>query len=158
VSSESLPVRVRDATLEDADVIAEFNRRMATETEDYVLDPAVIGAGVRKGMAHPELCRYFVAEVEGRVVGTCMITYEFSDWRDGIIWWFQSVYVERESRGRGVFRAIYDHVEALAKADPEARSLRLYVMEDNHAAMRVYEAVGMVPLRYRVYKSDSPDL
>jgi len=153
-----MTITVRDATLDDADIIAEFNRCMADETEDYYLDPAVIGAGVRKGMAHPELCRYFVAEVAGRVVGTCMITYELSDWRNGIIWWFQSVYVEQAHRGQGVFRAIYDHVEALATADPEAKSLRLYVMEDNDTAMRVYEAVGMVPLRYRVYKTELPDV
>lgn len=156
MSNESPGVSVRDATLDDADVIAGFNQRMARETEDYDLASEIIGAGVRKGMAHPELCRYFVAGIDGRVVGTCMVTYELSDWRDGIIWWFQSVYVEKEHRGRGVWRAMFDHVEALARADPEARSLRLYVREDNHRAIRAYEAVGMVPLRYRVFKTDSP--
>ena len=158
MSKDSSPVTVRDATIEDADVIADFNIKMAVETEDYVLEPAVIGAGVRKGMARPDLCRYFVAEVDGRVVGTCMITYELSDWRNGLLWWIQSVYVDKEYRGRGIFRALYHYVERLATEDPEVHGLRLYVMENNHTAMRTYEAMGMSEMPYRVYKTDSPDV
>lgn len=154
MSSNSLPVRVRDATMDDADDIAAFNRRMAQETEGKALEAEVIGAGVRRGLSRPDLCRYFVAGIGGEVVGTCMITYELTDWRDGLLWWFQSVYVAPEHRGRGVFRALYRHVEALAKTDPEARGLRLYVIDTNYAAMRAYEAVGMSPSDYRVYELD----
>lgn len=154
MTSESSDIHVRDAGMGDADVIAAFNRRMAEETEGKALEAAVIGAGVRKGLSRPQLCRYFVAEIDGAVVGTCMVTYELTDWRDGLLWWFQSVYVAPEHRGRGVFRALYRHVEALAKADPEARGLRLYVVETNERAMRAYEAVGMSPSDYRVYELD----
>jgi ribosomal protein S18 acetylase RimI-like enzyme len=154
VTAEPPLIVVREAAREDADVIVDFNRRMAEETEGKTLDPSVISAGVRMGLSRPHLCRYFVAEIEGEPVGTCMITYELTDWRNGLLWWFQSVYVLPAHRGQGVFRSLYRHVETLAQADPEARGLRLYVMDDNHAARDTYRAVGMSESRYRVYERD----
>ncbi|MFW5921131.1 MAG: GNAT family N-acetyltransferase, partial [Polyangiales bacterium] len=88
-----MDVRVRDAAPADAPVIMELNQRLALETEGKRLDPEVIGPGVRRAFEHPELCRYFVADADGRVVGQTMITYELTDWRDGLLWWIQSVYV-----------------------------------------------------------------
>jgi GNAT superfamily N-acetyltransferase len=154
MTRDPLPVTVRDAVDDDAGTIVAFNQAMAEETEGKALDAAVVGAGVRMGLSRPQLCRYFLAEVNGRPVGTCMVTYELSDWRNGLLWWFQSVYVDSEYRGRGVFRALYRHVEALATADPQSRGLRLYVMSDNRAAIKAYEALGMSPSGYRVYQRD----
>ncbi len=152
---ESQPhIVVRDADPRDLSDIVDFNRRLALESEEKILDVAVVTAGVRRGFSHPELCRYFVAEIDGKVVGTTMITVELTDWRDGVLWWLQSVYVETSARRAGVFRALYKHIAERARHDRDVRGLRLYVHHANHRAMRVYEAMGMAKAEYEFYEHD----
>lgn len=147
-------IHVRDAGVHDIDRIVEWNLRLAEESEDKSLDRMVLAEGVRRGMQRPELCRYFVAELDGTPVGTTMLTYELTDWRCGLIWWLQSVYVEVGARQRGVFRAIYAYIESLAREEPEVRGLRLYVRFDNERARKTYEAMGMSPSGYEVFEQD----
>src|SRR5262245_1410252 len=129
---------VRPAVPADAPVIADYNLRLARETEHRSLDPAVLARGVDRVLADPARGRYFVAEEGGRVVGQLLLTYEWSDWRDGWIWWIQSVYVQADARRGGVFRALYDHVARSAEEGPDVVALRLYVERDNHAAQATY--------------------
>ena len=150
-------ILVRDAALDDAEFIADCNCRLAGETEDKTLDREVLISGIRRGMVSVELCRYFVAEVGGRRAGTTMLTYEFTDWRDGVIWWLQSAYVCEDFRNQGVFRAVYHHIETLARRSPEVRGLRLYVRSDNERAMKTYRAMGMEPSGYEVFEKDWAD-
>src|SRR3954463_13655625 len=117
---------VRSARVSDADVLADYNVRMARETEAMARDPATVGRGVRAVLADPSKGTYFVAEVDGRVVGQLMITHEWSDWRDGDIWWIQSVYVHPEHRKVGAFKALYRHAEQQA-CRAGAVGIRLYV-------------------------------
>jgi GNAT superfamily N-acetyltransferase len=145
-----MSVAVRRAGPGDAAVIAEFNRRLAEETEGKALDPAVLRAGVEAGLADEAKALYFVAEDGGAVVGQLMLTREWSDWRNGWMWWIQSVYVRPEARRRGVFRALFRHVHQAALRDPEVIGLRLYVERDNHIAQRTYEQLGMQPTGYFV--------
>jgi GNAT superfamily N-acetyltransferase len=147
-------ITVRDANEHDVGLIVSCNNRLALESEGRVIDDATLTGGVRRGLAHPELCRYFIASVDGRPVGTTMVTYELTDWRDGVLWWLQSVYIEPGYRRLGVFRAIYHHIEALARREPDVRGLRLYVHRDNTRAMKTYEAVGMTKAEYEVYEHD----
>ncbi len=143
---------VRRAVAADAPAVVEFNRRLAAETEGKTLDPAVVAAGVAAGLADPDKAVYFVAEEAGAVVGLLMYTREWSDWRNGWLWWIQSVYVRAEARRRGVFRALYDHVHRLAVDDPAVVGLRLYMEENNHVAARTYRGVGMEPAGYVVFQ------
>ena len=145
---------VRDATPDDSEFIADCNCRLAEESEHKTLDRLVLDSGIRRGMGNPAMCRYFVAEVNGRRAGMTMLTYELTDWRDGVIWWLQSVYVFEEFRHRGVFRALYDHIERLARRSPEVRGLRLYVRTDNERAVKTYRAMGMEPTGYEVLEKD----
>jgi GNAT superfamily N-acetyltransferase len=147
-------IRIRDAGPSDADYIVECNLRLAEETEDKALDRDVLARGVARGLASPELCRYFVAEVDGRIAGTTMLTFELTDWRCGVIWWLQSVYIEPDMRRHGVFRAIYRHISGIARADADVRGLRLYVRHDNERARRTYEAMGMSHSGYDVFEDD----
>ncbi|MCH7651197.1 MAG: GNAT family N-acetyltransferase, partial [Nitrospinae bacterium] len=94
----SHPIRIREGRPEDAPVLAEYNRRMALETEDKELDSETVSRGVAQGLRQPDKCRYFVAESGDQVVGQAMVTYEWSDWRNGLWWWIQSVYVHPEYR------------------------------------------------------------
>jgi ribosomal protein S18 acetylase RimI-like enzyme len=143
---------VRTAVAADAPVIVEFNQRLASETESKTLDPAVVSAGVAAGLADPDKAAYYVAEEDGVVVGLLMVTREWSDWRNGWLWWIQSVYVRAAARRRGVFRSLYDHVYRMASADPAVIGLRLYMEENNHTAARTYRGVGMEPAGYVVFQ------
>ncbi len=148
-------IRIRDATEADAGVVAEFNARLATETEGKTLGRDRLNPGVRAILADPAgRGRYFLAEIGDEVVGQLAVTYEWSDWRNGWFWWFQSVYVRPESRQAGVFTAMYDHVLSLARDRDDVCGLRLYVDDRNSAAQAVYAARGMARAGYQVMELD----
>ena len=138
-----MTLRIRRATPADAKVIVEFNTRLALETEGKALDPAVVGAGVVAALADPHKAIYFVAEENDVTLGQLSLTLEWSDWRNGWLWWFQSVYVRDDARRRGVFRALYEHVHQAARQDPTVIGLRLYVERENRAAQQTYLRLGM---------------
>jgi GNAT superfamily N-acetyltransferase len=144
---------IRLARLADAEVIADFNRFLAHETESITLDPPTVLAGVRALLADPMKGRYFVAEAGGEVIGQVMHTYEWSDWRNATFWWLQSVYVRADWRGRGVFKSLFRHVTGLATSTPGICGVRLYVEEHNHRAREVYRRLGLNPAGYLVLGS-----
>ena len=149
-----MDIRIREATLADAPVIADFNMHLARESEDLKLDLPTVQAGVDAMLKDRAKGLYFVAESGGAVVAQTMITYEWSDWRNGNIWWIQSVYVEPEFRRAGIFRSLFSHLQALAQAREEVCSLRLYVHGDNTRACQSYERLGMTRTRYEVFELD----
>jgi ribosomal protein S18 acetylase RimI-like enzyme len=146
------PVNVRRADPRDAAALVEFNLAMARETESKELAPEVLSAGVRRFIERPHFGFYLVAEDGGRAVGSLMVTYEWSDWRDGLFWWIQSVYVLPTHRRRGVYRRLYEHVKQLAAAEPDVRGFRLYVEKENRAAQSTYERLGMSETHYLMYE------
>lgn len=141
---------VRPATPDDVEVVCLFNRLLARESEGKELDAERLRRGVVAGLADPAKGRYFLAEVDGAVVGQLAITYEWSDWRCGWFWWLQSVYVRSEYRRRGIFRALLEHVQTAARRDPEVCGVRLYVERDNAAAHAVYQRHGLDWTNYLV--------
>jgi len=153
MKTQNSGLRIRDASTADADVLADFNSRMAEETEGRTLDQAVVGPGVAALLADSDKGRYWVAEIDGMVVGQLMVTYEWSDWRNGTLWWIQSVYIHPSFRRQGVFSALYQHVESLALAEPDVCGLRLYVEQGNTRAQRTYKKLGMVNPSYLVMES-----
>ena len=144
---------IRTASDEDADAIAAFNVAMARETEHRELNLDVVRRGVRGLLDRPHFGFYLVATVAGQVVASLMVTYEWSDWRNGCFWWIQSLYVVPEYRRRGVFRQMYAHLEEATHRDEMACGLRLYVEESNALARRTYETLGLALTRYTVYES-----
>ena len=140
--------KIRPATEADTDVVADFNRRMAWETEHKSLDTAILTAGVRASLIDPSKGWYFVAEENGHVLGQLMLTFEWSDWRNAWFWWIQSVYVREDARRRGIFSLLYDHVLNLARLEGNVIGIRLYVEKDNLAAQRTYARLGMAEPGY----------
>ncbi len=149
-------IRIRRATPADVDTVIAFNRAMAEETEDKKLDPKTLSAGVRQALTDENRCVYFVAEIDGEITGQAMITTEWSDWRNGYFWWFQSVYVAPGFRCRGIFRALYEHIRDLARARPDVCGLRLYVHRDNRHAMDTYRKLGMTLTEYLLCEEGWP--
>lgn len=143
---------VRLAEAEDAPVLVDFARAMARETEAKELSPDVVSAGVAALLRSPERGFYIVAEQGGLVVGSLMITFEWSDWRNGLFWWIQSVYVRPESRREGILSSLYEYVKADAEKEPEVCGFRLYVERENQGAQKAYDALGMSQTPYEMYE------
>ena len=146
-----MTLSIRTATVADVPALCAWNAAMARETEGLELDPAVLERGVRGVFEQPRRGLYLVAERDGAAVGGLLVTWEWSDWRNGDYWWIQSVYVAPEARRGGVFRALYAEVERRARA-ARAASLRLYVEAENLRAQRTYAGLGMRPSHYAMYE------
>ena len=149
-------VKIREAGKTDIPILAQYNQALAHETENIKLNTKTILSGVSKALDRED-CHYFVAEFYGEVAGQIMITHEWSDWRNGVIWWIQSVYVRPEYRNKGVFRALFNHIEHLARNRADVKALRLYVMQDNQSGKNTYKALGMLDSRYIVYEKKDLD-
>jgi len=141
---------IRNALSADLPTIVDFNCRLALETEAKTLDRITVTSGVAAVLSDVRKGRYFVAESAGQMVGQLMITYEWSDWRNGNIWWLQSVYVAAEYRRAGVFKRLMEHLSDTQASDPEAIGLRLYVDEGNQTAQATYLRLGFELGHYRV--------
>lgn len=138
-----MTIEIRLATSDDWQTIAEFNCLLAEESEGKQLDRQHIEPGVKALLADPRKGRYLLALSQGRIVGQLMHTYEWSDWRNGDIWWLQSVYVHPEFRRQGVFRSLFERLRSEAEADPAVVGLRLYVEEENTHAHETYRNLGL---------------
>ncbi len=142
----------RRAVIDDSAAIVDFQLAMARETEEIELDRAVCSKGVKALFEDGSLGEYYVCEKDGRIIGSTLITYEWSDWRNGLVWWIQSVYVIPDARGQGVYSGLYRHVQGLANSDPNVRGIRLYVDKRNSAAQQVYAKLGMNGEHYQVFE------
>ena len=145
-------IHIRRAEPADFGFIAESNIAMALETEELALDEARVRAGVGAVLSNDSFGFYLVAEIDGNPAGQLMVTYEWSDWRNGLFWWIQSVYVRPEHRRKGVYTALHRHVAEAAQAEGGVCGIRLYVEQDNTTAQRVYESLDMYRTRYQMYE------
>jgi GNAT superfamily N-acetyltransferase len=144
-------IKIRKATPLDSAEIIDFQQKMAWETEKLLLAVEVVTKGVGAVFGRESLGQYWVAEENGKVVASLLITYEWSDWRNAPVWWFQSVYVLPDHRRKGIFRSMYIHIKEEAEKQNVA-GLRLYVEINNHRACKTYEALGMTREHYRMYE------
>jgi ribosomal protein S18 acetylase RimI-like enzyme len=144
-------ILIRKAKLSDASSIIDFQLRMAQETENLELIPEIVTKGVDAVFHDQSKGQYFVAESGGKVVASLLITYEWSDWRNCNVWWFQSVFVMPEFRRKGIFRKMYNYIKTLAE-EQDIAGLRLYVETSNSRAQKTYEALGMNSEHYAFYE------
>ena len=151
---QSEALHIRQATLLDLAVLIEYNRAMALEVEGLDLPIDTLKAGLEAVLNDPARGFYRVAESAGRVVGQLMITFEWSDWRNGTFFWIQSVYVSPEARRRGIYRRLYEDILALAAASGDVCGVRLAVARGNTRAKATYEALGMGRSVYDLYEVD----
>ncbi len=143
---------IREANANDISSIIDFQFKMALETENLNLNKKVLTEGVHKIFKDPSKGKYFVAEMNGKVIGSTMITYEWSDWRNGTVIWLQSVYILPEYRGQKIFSRIYKHIKQIAKQDTSVAGIRLYVDKTNQHAQSVYQTLGMNGDHYTTYE------
>jgi ribosomal protein S18 acetylase RimI-like enzyme len=151
-----MPVEFRPAVMNDAEIISRYAANMALETENLVLDRERVRKGVEAALADPAKGFYLLAESDGMVVGQCMVTFEWSDWSNGMRWWLQSVYVHPSYRGRGVYRGLFEHLSERAKREYGVCCLRLYVHRENRIAQTVYRKLGFQETGYRLFEMELP--
>jgi GNAT superfamily N-acetyltransferase len=147
-------ITVRAATPADAEFLVRGNAQMALETEHLSLNLDRLRDGVHALFEESGRGVYYIAEIDRRRAGQMMLTYEWSDWRNGVFWWIQSVYVEPPHRRQGVFQALYRHIENLARTTPGVCGLRLYVENDNSRAQAIYGRSGMRRTTYQMFEVD----
>ena len=143
---------VREATLDDAEMISNFQIAMAMETESFVLDKTTVSKGVKAVFEDEGKGKYFVAEKDSVVAGSLMVTCEWSDWRNKAVWWIQSVYIMPEYRGQRIFSKMYEKVRTIVESNTQVAGIRLYVDLTNHNAREVYKALGMNGEHYQLFE------
>lgn len=149
-------IAIRLAEIRDVLAITKFNQAMAFETEQKKLIPRVVLKGVTKILQNSNLGFYVIAERDEEIIGSLMITEEWSDWRNGRFWWIQSVYIKPDERRKKVYTQLYNFVKESANNNPSICGFRLYVENKNILAKNTYEALGMIETNYRIYEELKP--
>lgn len=143
---------IRQANITDSASIVEFQLAMAWETEKLELHEPTVIKGVAAVFNDTSKGIYYVAETDGKVVGSLLTTFEWSDWRNGTVLWIQSVYVRPEYRKRSIFSRLYKHIRELVATNNDLRGIRLYADKTNIPAHGVYEHLGMTAEHYQMFE------
>jgi ribosomal protein S18 acetylase RimI-like enzyme len=146
-------MKIRRANPNDVASLVSFNQAMALETENKELDGNTLTAGVKGILEHQARGFYLVAEDQGEIAGSLMVTFEWSDWRNANFWWVQSVYILPKYRRQGVYSKLYSEIRRLADNSDNVCGYRLYVEKDNFAAQKTYESLGMSESHYLMFES-----
>lgn len=147
-------ITIRKATLQDVDDIVRFQQNMALETEGKALDESLLRQGITSVFGPGDKGFYLVAESDETVVGSLLITYEWSDWRNATFWWIQSVFVDADWRRQGVYRTMHNYVHEIASSREDICGIRLYVERGNRIAQETYNSLGMAHSHYDLYEID----
>ncbi len=132
--------------------IVDFQIAMAKETEGIDLERSVVEKGVKAVFEDSQKGKYYIAQVEGEVVASLLTTFEWSDWRNGFVYWIQSVYVTPEFRKKGVYKLMYKHIQDQVVNTSGVNGIRLYVDANNNRAQNVYTKLGMDGDHYRLFE------
>lgn len=149
---ESSIIEIRKARLDDLETIVKFNSNLAFETEGKKLNEYILTKGVKSLIDDDSKGQYYVYTVDGKVVGQIMHTYEWSDWRNGVFLWVQSVYVENEYRRKGIFKELYSYIKSICDNDENICGIRLYVEKENIQAKATYKSLDMYECNYHMYE------
>ena len=145
-------ITIRKAKTADLKKIVDFQLAMAMETENLQLDLSTVEKGVKAVYQDISKGQYFVTEVNGEIAASLMITFEWSDWRNGMVYWIQSVYVQKQFRRLGIYSKMYAHIQDLVKTDDSVRGIRLYVDKTNMNAQETYKNTGMNGEHYQLFE------
>ena len=154
----SSPIKIRKAKIEDLETIVKFNYNLAKETEDKELDLEILTKGVRAILNDSAKGQYYVYVIDNKVVGQIMHTYEWSDWRNGMLLWVQSVYVDSEYRRKGIYKELYNYVKNICDKDDGIAGIRLYVEKENFNAKATYKSLGMQECNYHMYEYEQIEI
>ena len=147
-------ISIREGSISDTPTIAKFQTQMALETESKILKESTIRQGVESVLKCPNKGFYIIAETDSQIIGSLLVTFEWSDWRNGWFFWIQSVFVDAKYRRQGVYRVMHSEVIRRTKASGNCCGIRLYVEKDNRNAQKVYKTLGMYETDYYLYEEE----
>ena len=150
-------MKITQPSIKDVNNLVDFNIKMAKETENKILNKKIDTKGVSEVLNDTTLGYYVIAKNKNTILGSLMITYEWSDWRNGMFWWIQSVYVEKEYRKQGVYKKMYSYIKDKALKDSACTGIRLYVEQENKIAQSVYKKLEMKETHYKLFEIDFQD-
>ena len=150
-------MKITQPGIEDINSLVDFNIKMAKETENKILNKKIVTKGVSEVLTDTTLGYYVIAKNKNTILGSLMITYEWSDWRNGMFWWIQSVYVKKEYRKQGVYKKMYSYIKDKALKDNSCTGIRLYVEQENKIAQSVYTKLEMKETHYKLFEIDFQD-
>jgi GNAT superfamily N-acetyltransferase len=143
---------IRKAELKDLESLANFQVKMAMETEGLSLSKATVLKGIEHLFEQPQKGEYWGVYFENKIIACTLTIPEWSDWRNGTVLWIHSVYVEQEYRKRGLFRLLYEHLKTMVAEDSALLGIRLYVDKTNVSAQKVYKSLGMNGEHYQLFE------
>lgn len=147
-------ISIREGSISDTPTISRFQQQMALETESKILKESTIRKGVESVLKCPNKGFYIIAETDSQIIGSLLVTFEWSDWRNGWFFWIQSVFVDAKYRRQGVYRVMHSEVIRRTKASGNCCGIRLYVEKDNKNAQKVYKTLGMHETDYYLYEEE----
>ena len=147
-----MEIKILNADYSDAATIVDFQKKMALETENFQLDDKTVKQGVEAVFKDQNKGQYFLAKTQNQVIGSLLVLNEWSDWRNGYVWWIHSVYVKPKFREQKVFKKMYQFLKQKVENHNDLRGLRLYVDKTNLRAQKVYQALGMSNDHYELYE------
>lgn len=145
-------MNIRKAVPDDIPVIVDFQQKMAYETEQITLDDSVLSSGVKNVFSDHSLGFYLIVENENKIIASMLLTPEWSDWRNSLFLWIQSLYVLPDFRKKGVFKLLYNYVKTMVSQSDKYSGIKLYVDQDNKKAQEAYSKVGMEASHYHLYE------
>lgn len=146
-------INIRKATKQDAQYIVDCQIKMAHETENLILERVTVEKGVGHILMDSPLGYYLLAEDDKKnLLGVMMVLFEWSDWRNGKVFWIHSLYVKPDFRKQGIFKAFYAHLKNIVESSAEFKGIRLYVEKSNLNAQKAYQASGMTNEHYELFE------
>ena len=149
---EQAAVSIRQTTAADVPLILSFIRGLAeyerlahavVATED-ILRASLFGP-------HP-IAEVVVAELEGTAAGFALFFHNFSTFlgKPGI--YLEDLFVLPDMRGRGIGRALLQHLASLA-VERDCGRMEWAVLHWNESAIAFYRSLGAVPMtEWSVYR------
>lgn len=145
--TDSKTFKIISPLIEHAQAIADFNVKLAAETENKTLDPVKTAENEKLLIsmassepykevikASPGFYLLAIEEATQLPIGCMMITYEMNLEVGGLLYCMQSVYVDKAFRHRGVFKELFNTGLNYAKLDEFCKGMRLYVDKTNETA------------------------
>lgn len=142
MNKQVIPIEIKEADISALDYLTQANIDLALETENLILDPAIVRPGTQAVLEDPKLGVYFLAIHKNEIIGSMLITKEWSDWRNNNNAWIQSLFVQKPYRSQGVFKQLFKHLENLCNKGVFS-GIRLYADKDNKKAIKVYQDLGL---------------
>ncbi|MFM2149398.1 MAG: hypothetical protein RLZZ187_1704 [Pseudomonadota bacterium] len=137
-------LRLRDAGLEDLDLVLHFIRALADYEKlahEVKADAATLG---RFLFEEPRRAEALIAEWDGRPVGFAVWYYSFSTFLGRPSLYVEDVFVEPAMRGKGIGKAVFAHLAARALAQGCGR-MEWSVLDWNAPSIAFYRSLGAKP-------------